>query len=76
MTTISLQRSHYHGNKTKQKVFDATVYNLVILHNEILTSVQEMNLYFTDFVEDVHQDWTNFMKRTPIIGCVKNGCEN
>ena len=61
MTTISLQRSHYDGNKTKQKVSDATVYNLVILHNEILTSVQEMNLYFTDFVEDVHQDWTNFM---------------
>ena len=47
--------------ETKQKVFDVTVYNLVILHNEILTSVQEMNLYFTDFVEDVHQDWTNFM---------------
>ena len=61
MTTISLQWSRYDGNKTKQKVFDAAVYNLVILHNEILTSVQEMNLYFTDFVEDVHQDWTNFM---------------
>ena len=61
MTTISLQQSHYDGNKTKQKVLDATVYNLVILHNEVLTSVQEVNLYFTDSVEDAHQDWTNFM---------------
>ena len=61
MTTISLQQSYYDENKTKQKVLDATVYNLVILHNEVLTSVQEVNLYFTDSVEDAHQDWTNFM---------------
>ena len=61
MTTISLQQSYYDENKTTQKVLDATVYNLVILHNEVLISVQEVNLYFTDSVEDAHQDWTNFM---------------
>ena len=58
MTAISLQWSRYDGNKTKQKV---VVYNLMILFNETLTSVQEMNLYFTDFAEDVHQELTKFM---------------
>ena len=58
MTTITLQWSRYDGNKAKQRV---VVYNLVILHNETLTSVQEMNLYFTDFAGDVYQERTKLM---------------
>ena len=51
--------------ETKQ----AAVYDLVILHHEKLSSVQEMNIYFTNFAEDVHQSSTNFMYRSQIWEC-------